>query len=304
MTKSQQRTKSQFLGLLTLTMAAYVFLDVPIRISGAFSFSAGVGMKNFLPVVFGMFFGPVGAAGGALGAFLAALFTGESWGEILSETLSVAALSLSSWAVWFALNREGNVRLEKWSKLGLFTAMVIGLSLIPAGITMLFLGAGLFVKTYLGYVLFGEFVGILVIILLGGIFCVEPILPPYAKSVPDASFTLIPGEDALNLANEALEEAAFRKKIPMKKVFETQSVIEELFIRIRKELPDSEVTGAVSFESTITMHIWFTGDKYNPLRLGKEEDEMDIVSLKLIRHRALRASFSHFGGTNSVHIVV
>ena len=46
------------------------------------------------------------------------------------------------------------------------------------------------------------------------------------------------------------------------------------------------------------------GTKYNPFLKEADEDEIDLLSLKLLRHRALRASWSYTGGQNLIRVVV
>ena len=60
----------------------------------------------------------------------------------------------------------------------------------------------------------------------------------------------------------------------------------------------------VMYDDTFSIRLAYLGGKYNPLLIGKEEDEMDIASLKLIKHRALRASYKYKYEENIVHIVI
>ena len=51
----------------------------------------------------------------------------------------------------------------------------------------------------------------------------------------------------------------------------------------------------------------YSGEVYNPFHIGTDEDELDILSLKLLRHRALRAAYSvhsHKDRVNYIHIVL
>ena len=58
------------------------------------------------------------------------------------------------------------------------------------------------------------------------------------------------------------------------------------------------------YDDTFSVRIAYMGRKYNPLLIGADEDEMDIASLKLIKHRALRASYKYKYEENIVHIVI
>ena len=46
----------------------------------------------------------------------------------------------------------------------------------------------------------------------------------------------------------------------------------------------------IVYGSAISIRIVYGGNPYNPFKLGENEDELDIAGLKLLRHRALRAS--------------
>ena len=53
-----------------LCCVVYFMLDCPIRLTGAYGFPDGIGIKNFLPFSCGLFFGPAGVLGAAAGAVL------------------------------------------------------------------------------------------------------------------------------------------------------------------------------------------------------------------------------------------
>lgn len=50
----------------------YFLLDIPIRMTGFANFGNLSGLKSFLPIVFGILFGPVSVSGMCLGAEAAA----------------------------------------------------------------------------------------------------------------------------------------------------------------------------------------------------------------------------------------
>ena len=57
---------------LLLCAAAYLLSDLPIQLTGFLDFGSWIGIKCFLPVTLGLFFGPWGVAGGMLGCIAAA----------------------------------------------------------------------------------------------------------------------------------------------------------------------------------------------------------------------------------------
>lgn len=293
-------------GALTVLMTCLVYflLDFPIRFTGAYHLPGWLGIKSFLPFTCGLFFGPLGALGSALGAVLAGLLCQAETAVILTEILCILLTGLGCWLCWFAVYRDGHVRFERYRELGVYAALVLGLSLLCGGVSAALLGREMFLPTAGIFALTGLLVGLPVNILLGGIFCVTPVLPRYSREEGGISFLLTPRDAASETVNEAIEEEALPKKIPMKRVFEIENCLEELYIRIRRKLPEAEVYGKVELGSTISLRIWVTGAKYNPFLKEPDEDEMDLISLKLLRHRALRASYSYTGGQNQIRIVV
>ena len=110
--------------------------------------------------------------------------------------------------------------------------------------------------------------------------------------------------ETLEHFNEQLEEYAFSLEIGKKQLFALQNCLEELYIRICKAIPNVKITIKVSYDDTFSIRLSYERRPYNPLLIGKEEDEMDIASLKLIKHRALRASYKYKYAENLIHIVI
>jgi hypothetical protein len=110
--------------------------------------------------------------------------------------------------------------------------------------------------------------------------------------------------ETLERFNEQLEEYASSLEIGKKQLFALQNCLEELYIRICKAIPNVKITIKVSYDDTFSIRLSYERMPYNPLLIGKEEDEMDIASLKLIKHRALRASYKYKYAENLIHIVI
>ncbi len=110
--------------------------------------------------------------------------------------------------------------------------------------------------------------------------------------------------ETLEHFNEQLEEYAFSQEIGKKQLFALQNCLEELYIRICKAIPSVKITIKVSYDDTFSIRLSYGNQPYNPLLIGREEDEMDIASLKLIKHRALRASYKYNYEENLIHIVI
>ena len=110
--------------------------------------------------------------------------------------------------------------------------------------------------------------------------------------------------ESLERFNERLEDYATSQEVSRKQLFALQNCLEELYIRICKAIPNTKITIKVSYDDTFSIRLSYEQQPYNPLLIGKDEDEMDIASLKLIKHRALRASYKYKYEENIVHIVM
>ncbi len=120
----------------------------------------------------------------------------------------------------------------------------------------------------------------------------------------DASFVIDSSSESLSNANDILETSGEASGSGMKQIFEIQSCIEELSIRILKALPDSKIKTAIRFGNAVSVNIKYKGSRYNPLLIGKRDGMLEIMSLKIIKHRALRASYSYRNAENLIHVVI
>lgn len=122
------------------------------------------------------------------------------------------------------------------------------------------------------------------------------------------SALLTSSPQSLEQFNEQLEEYVMSQKVGpkvgRKQLFGLQNCLEELYIRICRASSNVKITINVTYDDTFSVRLTYIGKKYNPLLIGKEEDEMDIASLKVIKHRALRASYKYKYEENIVHIVI
>ena len=147
-------------------------------------------------------------------------------------------------------------------------------------------------------------IGLPVNILFGSLLYVEPFVPLFFSVKYDAEFELKNFSDSLEKANDILRDTAVSKGVNLKRIFEIESCLEELSIRIFNTVPDAEIKVKAIYYNAISLRLNYDGVKYNPFRINKNEDILDIMSLRIIKHRALRASFFYADGQNKVHVVI
>lgn len=280
--------------LVILCGVAYILMDVPVQMTGVMPSFAGI--KNFLPSTLGLFFGIYGVSGCIAGCAVSALVVNNPAGAVTYECVCIAVIGLGMFYGWHIRNSDHRIRfktLKDYARFIVLLALLSGLS-----------GLCCDVRVSLAYFLTGLFIGIPVNILLSSLLYIEPVLPHWCSYEYDASFCLMNGAESLDDANELMESAAQNKGIAMKRVFEIQSCLEEILIRILNTLPEAKIHVMLQYGDAISARMHYMGRKYNPFAIEKNEDEIDIMSLKIIKHRALRASFMYSEGVNKIHVVV
>ena len=278
--------------LVLSSMLAYIFMSLPGYIASGFP--AYMDIRNFLPVTLGLFWGHYGIIGGVIGSLLSSMVMRVPLAEALHEVAYIVVLGAGMWLGWHVFSKSHRVRLKTWRHYVRYFLLLA----VVSGVCGLSGGAGVSAK----YMLAGVLVGIPVNILFGSLLGVEPVLPPLCRPEYDAVFVL--GSAGLEEANAMIEETAELHGVNIKRVFELQSCLEELTIRILEAIPDAEIHTRIIYGEAISARLEYAGKKYNPFMTAKGEDELDIMSLKIIKHRALRASFHHSKGKNYIHVVI
>ena len=290
-----------------LTTLLYLVLDLAIQVTGYLGFTPIVGLKSFIPATVGLFFGVYAVLGTCVGCVIGALILSTAWQYVAAECLANLIVGVGIWLLWYRLPGSHRPAFKTGRDLLRFLLLILSLSACAALAALPLIGMSGAVQAFAAYASMSLIVGLVVNILLSSILCVKPICPPGCSVPYDLSFSLASSPESLLEVNDSVEMAAMRHKIGMKRVFELESCLEELSIRVFKALPDTEIEGLVLFSDTISLRLSYCGRAYNPFHIGPDEDELDILSLKLLRHRALRAAYydhTHSGRANSIHIVL
>jgi len=289
--------------LFLLSAVVYLLLDLPVQLTGFLTFGSYIGIKNFLPTFLGLQFGPAGILGSCTGAIVAALLLGTPAREILLESLCVLIMGTGTWLLWHLGSSTHRIHFKRGINYLKYFGILVGLSALCGCISLILL-EGAFVATTASYTALGLLIGIPVNIMANGLFCLEPILPPMYQIQHAVTGVITADPESLMVLNEALEDFAFTKKLNQRRVFEVESCLEELSIRILGKLPDAQIHIQINYGDTLSAKVCYEGKKYNPLYIEKDEDELDIISLNLIKHRALRAAYQYHNRINHVHVVI
>ena len=292
-------------GVVLLSAVLYFAFDVMVQATRFLTFGPIAGLKNFLPVTLGVICGPLGPIGCCLGCVAAGRFVGNSWSWIGAECICTLIIGIGMWMLWPIFSKEPYMRLKTPRDYVTYFLVLGALSLLGGLAAVAFLGQSVFLAVCGAYFFMGSFVGIPVNVLLSSLLHIDPVLPRGGQRKDDI-VGIMDCPESLGQINEQIEDYCLSHRIGMKKVFEVENCVEEIAIRIFRSLPETKVGIAMMFGDTISLRIDYPGSRYNPLRKGPEEDETEIAGLSLLRHRALRASYSYGSAKkeNHVHIVI
>lgn len=279
------------LRIIIISAVAYVLIDFPVLMTGILPIHAGI--KNFLPFTLGLFFGFSGVIGCCIGCALSFVSFGLGASEIFTECLQISVTGLGIWWGWYFFSGSENVSFTRARHYAVYIILTAVLSVFCFD-----------VRVSAAYFFCGLLISLPLDILLGSTLGIVPVLPGGGMVKYDASFVIDSSGESLSNANDVLEVSGEAAGAGMKQIFEIQSCIEELSIRILKALPDSNIKAAIRFGNAVSVNIKYKGSKYNPLFIGKKDGMLEIMGLKIIKHRALRASYSYRNAENLIHVVI
>ena len=277
--------------IIFASAVAYFLIDFPVQLVNIFP--VHIGIKNFLPFTLGLFFGFNGVIGCCLGCVLSFSLIGLSSSEILHECVYITITGWGIWMGWHLFSRSHKIFFLLPKHYVRYCSLVFVLSALCFD-----------VRISISYIVCGLLAALPLSIIFGNLLGIEPILPGKLKLKYDAEFEITSDPETLNEANETLEAAGFELRAAMKQVLEIQSCIEELSIRIFNVQPQAKINIQVRFGNAVSVKMNYMGEKYNPFIIQKDEDMLDIMSLNIIKHRALRASYSYNDNENFVHVVI
>ena len=246
-----------------------------------------------MPFIFGLFYGIYGITGCCIGALISGLFLNSALKEILFECWCIFITGMIMYYGWHIQSKTHRITFKR--------VRLIARYIFLAGI-----GSIMCIRSeyMFSYFLTGMLIALPVNIFFAGLLHIEPIVPIWSKFLYDIEFELDSSKDSFEKASEILESSAESKGVILKRILETQSCLEELSIRIFKAIPDAVVKVKIIYYDAISMRLEYEGKRYNPFIIDKSEDILDIMGLKIIKHRALRASFFYYDKNNEIHVVI
>lgn len=277
--------------IIFISALVYAVIDLPVQLMHVLPVNTGI--KNFLPVTLGLFFGPSGVLGCCAGCLLSFVLQGLTVSDIIAECINITVVGIGMWYGWHFLSNSDDINFRNTRDYVRYVSLLFVLSALCLN-----------VKISASYFITGLLISLPLNILFGSLLGIDPVLPDGKQIRNDADFIIDADPATLEKANEILEEAGSRKGAKMKQIMEVQSCIEELSIRIIKNIPEAKINVSVRYGYAVSVKVSCAGKKYNPFRLEAGETVLDIMSLRIIKHRALRASYSHSKGENFIHVVI
>lgn len=296
---------------ILLCMAVYFLIDYLVSLTGFLKFGSFVGIKSFMPVTFGLLFGLYGVIGEILASTLSAILLRRDLYDVLIEYLIIIIPGIGAWFMWHMKSMTHKIHFRYNMDYIKYLIIIIITYLICAYIGDKLVGGNSFRDIMIWGISLSILVGIPVCIIYSGLMCLNPILPPLKDKdgkliaiKDDIVYNLNSDNTSLLELNEKVELLCEKNNIDMKRLFEIQSCIEELYVRIISNVPNIYIDTRVNYDIVFSIELNYISKKYNPLFTSKTDDITDIAGLKLVKHRALLASFSYFYGENNIHVVI
>ena len=234
--------------VVILTAVIYVFVDIPVLMTGFLPDYAGI--KNSIPFIAGFFYGNYGVIGCCIGCFISSSVMGETFSSMLWECWCLIIIGNCIYYGWHLLSKSHRIHFKKLKH---YTRYII-LSFIAS---VLCLNPDYMIS----YFLTGILIGLPVNILFGSLLYIEPFVPSFAAVKSDAEFELENVSGSLDKANDFLQDTAMDKGVNLKRVFEIESCLEELSIRIFNAIPDAKIKVKVIYYNAISMRLSYSGVK-------------------------------------------
>ena len=296
--------------IVITTAVVYFLADYLVRVTGFLKFSSCVGLKSFMPATFGILFGIYGIIGEIIGATISSIVLPRATNLLYYEYFIIVVLGIGMWFSWHIGSLTHKVHFRYLRNYIRFAIMLLFFSSLCGVFAQFFTNAYLFSEITIWNTSLSMLMGIPVMIIYSGLMSLNPILPPIMqdgkliKIEDDVREVLTKDTQTFALFSEKLEELSMREKLDMKRTFELQGLAEEMYLRIIDLYPEAFIDVRANYDITFSIEYIFIGKKCNPFLNRKENGEMDDISFKLIKHRALLAQYSYIYGENNVRVVI
>ncbi|MCR5201572.1 MAG: hypothetical protein K6D02_00570 [Lachnospiraceae bacterium] len=302
-TKKIARDFVSYSFMFFVCVLCYFLVDIFLLSTRVLDFSTFVGIKNVLPIILGILYGPLGTAGCLTGCILTHFVINKPVEDFWIEFITIVLVSLISYYLWYFKKKDDKLALKERKDYNKYNLIVLLCAVIAAIVGFIIKGYGAALEGFFSFLVTGIFVGIPTIIIVTSILWVERISPKHLNAYPYFEGVINSSPESLAEFNERLEAAV---DVPMKRLFEVESCVEEVMILVKENVPDSELRVRLQLDDSASLRFYYKGKKYNPLHFDKNNKVEDESGIKMIAYRALRASYRYINRkeTNYIHIVL
>lgn len=293
-----------------ITAIVYFLADYLVRMTGFLHFNSCVGLKSFMPSTFGILFGIYGIIGQIIGCTISAMLLSRAMNLLYYEYVIIVIMGLGMWFAWHINSVTHKVHFRFIRNYIRFIILILLFSSISGMLCNQFTRADYFADIVIWNTSLSILVGIPVMIIYSGLMSLNPILPPLFENgklisiADDIREALTNDPKSFASFDEKLMMLSERENVDMRRSFEMQGLVEEIYLRIIHLYPEVVIDVKANYDITFSVEFIYIGKKHNPFKNYKNEDEMSNAGLKLIKHRALLASYSYLYGENNVHVVI
>lgn len=304
------RVINYHMRLVIISFVSYFLFDYCVFKTAFLNIYPFVGLKSFLPMILGLNFGVYGIAGEIIAIIIKALLENIPYEFILMELIIVVVIGIGAWFLWHIESYTHRIHFSYVLNFVRYISIVTLLSLICGVISVKLINNLAFEEIVSWNITMSILVGIPIEIIYGSLMNMDPILPPVkvrGKRIEiynDIIYTIDSNPNSIAKLNAMLEELLSRKSVDFKKSIEIQNIVEELYLRIKTKYPNIVIDVKLNYDENFSSEFIYIERKYNPFHFYRGEDALDLAGLKIIKHRALLASYSYNFGLNIVRVVV
>lgn len=306
----QHRTILKHSKYIIISFIVYFCLDYFVQLTNYLKCYSFVGLKSFLPITLGLNFGLYGAIGEVIAILLTSYLLKAEIEFVLTEIIITIVLTIGSWFLWHIQSYTHRIHFRYAENYIRYIIITISLSLISGIIGIFMINTIAFEEITIWVISMTMLVGFPIDIIYAGLMNLEPVLPPVYQDgkkieiVDDIKYTLDKNTNTIQILNDKIEELLLKNNVKPRRVFEVQSIAEELYLKVIADNKDAVIDVKANYDIVFSFEYIYIGKKYNPFYLKKDEEEFGIVGLKILKHMALLAFFSYAYGENTIHVVV
>ncbi|MBR6057028.1 MAG: hypothetical protein IKP58_02545 [Victivallales bacterium] len=287
--------------LILVTAIIYFLADYPVQLTHFLQFGPYIGIKNFLPTTLGLLFGPYGVFGALIGCTATSCLLSTPIMSMLLEWICIILPGVGVWILWHLVSHSHKIHFKSPVNYFRYLIIISALYTICGLLSYLFVEGGAFNEIMGAYISLSFLVGIPVNILFNGVLCLKPVLPPTDRFSPNAETIKLPAnKETIQSMFEFLNAFVCKNAIDNSLEPNIQASLEEIFQRILKCSPTSDISLQISYDGIFSAVLKYDGPHINPLVLQKDEDEIDQAGLLLFMHRIQNIGYRHINNHNRV----